>query len=443
MAERALPAVTAEEQAEMVRETIANLEERLRSTPKDHRKERAMLKYNLGLAYSESPTGDRAINLSRAVAALKSATQMFDRETEPIEFARSHNALGATLREMGQVEEAAASFRIAAQIFSKDVAPGEHGAAMNNLGLALGDGGYREDAIEAFRTSLEAFDDPSFERQRISVLNNLGQVLASSPDPAEIREGIAAYEAALEIADPEEHPYQWAMVHHSLGVAYTAISEPQAAAEEFRQALRVFTRYRFPFQYALAKNNLGLAFAQIGGVDPLRRAVAAYEDALRVLDMRLHRPQWEQAYHNLQLAEVALVEAGEPGTRAEHFVRLAASMDNDELMTSFRERVGDLTMLPEPRRTDALGEFSNAMLSLDDAAAVKLTAAWLNVLMELPHDRFLVGLRARMLVHEALEPGAAERAAAILDRTIQEELLAPQRIRVRDTLYELGFERPG
>jgi hypothetical protein len=38
-------------------------------------------------------------------------------------------------------------------------------------------------------------------------------------------------------------------------------------------------------------------------------------------------------------------------------------------------------------------------------------------------------------------PGEA-RARRILDHAIQNELLAPQRIRVRDTLYEMGYERP-
>ena len=227
-----------------------------------------------------------------------------------------------------------------------------------------------------------------------------------------------------------------------MGVAHTAIQEPREAAEAFKQALRVFSRFRFPFQYALTKNNLGLAYAQLGDASSLRRAVVACEDALRVLDVRLHREEWEQAYRNLELAEKALAEAGEGGTRAEHFARLAAEEEGEALLGLMRERLSELTQLPEPRRREALAELDHAILALPDEASSKVTTAWLQVLMELPQEQFQAGLAARMAVHGALDEGARRRAADILDRTIQDELLAPQRIRVRDTLYEMGYERP-
>lgn len=437
------PPITEEEQAEVAQKRIAQLEERLRDLPKGRPFERGVLRFNLGVAYAESPVGDRQVNLSRGLASLESAAKLFDPSSKPMEHARTQNMLGIVLRELRRHEEAAAAFRRAAEMVPAAVNPGEHGAPMNNLGLTLLDMGKRGEAIEAFSDALEAFSGPSFLRQRVDALHNLGQAHAASDGPRDVRKGIEYYKQALDITDPQEFPYQWALLQNSLGVAYTAIGEPQGAADAFRQALRVYTRFRFPFQYALAKNNLALANIQIGGTQALRRAVAACEDAIMVFDIRLHREQWEQVYRNLELAEKGLKELGEEGTRMQHFVRLVAEEPEAAAVQSFRERLAEYTALPEPRRLRALAELDLSVLSLPDDGAQKLTDSWLTVLMELPQEEFLAGLQGRMAAHGTLDETALERAVRILDHTIQNELLAPQRIRVRDTLYSIGYRRPG
>lgn len=436
------PPITEEEQAEVAQKRIKQLEERVRALPKGRPFERGVLRFNLGVAYAESPSGDRQVNLSRGLSSLESAAKLFDPFTKPMEHARTQNMLGIVLRELGRHTEAAAAFRRAAEMVPASINPGEHGAPMNNLGLTLLDMGSRDEAIEAFQDALEAFDGPMFLRQRVDALHNLGQALAASEKPEDVRRGIDFYNQALEITDPQEFPYQWALLQNSLGVAYTGIGEPEKAAEAFRQALRVYTRLRFPFQYALAKNNLALANIQIGGVQALRQAVVACEDAIMVLDIRMHRQQWEQVYRNLELAEKGLKELEQEGTRAQHFARLLADEVDDAMVQAFRERLAEYTMFPEPRRLQALAELDLAILSLPDESAQKLTNAWLTVLMELPHEQFLAGLQGRMAAHGTLDAEASERATRILDYTIQNELLAPQRIRVRDTLYSIGYRRP-
>lgn len=442
MAEQHVPAATTEEQADVAQATIERLEAQLRRIPKSRSFEQGVVRYQLGLAYQELPIGDRAINLSRAVASLQKATRFFDAVQTPIEHARSQNALGAALREIGQMEEAAGAFSTAARLLPVQINPGEYGAATNNLGLTLTDLGRIDEAVAAYEQSLAAFAAPEFVRQRIAALHNIGQALAARNDAANVAAAVERYEAALELADPEEHPYQWALINHSIGVAYTAIEEPGRAVAAFKESLRVFTRPRFPFQYALAKNNLGLANAQLGDLASLRRAVAAFEDSLRVLDVRLQREQWEQVYRNLELAENALKEIGEGATRAEHFMRMAAEEDDDTLVALMRDRLLEFTVLPDPRRVDALAELDRATLGLNEDAARRLTRVWLDVLMELPQEQFEAGLRARMAVHESLPAEQQERAVAVLDHAIQGGLLAPQRIRVRDTLAGLGYERP-
>lgn len=161
-----------------------------------------------------------------------------------------------------------------------------------------------------------------------------------------------------------------------------------------------------------------------------------------ILDVRMHREQWEQVFKNLELAEKGLKELGQQGTRAEHFVRLLGQEDDQTMVNRFRERLSEYTTLPDPRRVEALAELDVAMLGLPDDQASRLTNSWLSILMELPHEQFLAGLQARMIAHGTLGGEARERAVRILDNTIQNELLAPQRIRVRDTLYSIGYERP-
>jgi len=436
------PPATAEEQEEVAGKRIAQLEERLRTMPKGRPFEKGVVRFNLGVAYRESPSGDRPTNLSRAFASLEAATKLFDPSTSPLEHARAQNMLGITFRDLGRLEEASAAFRTAADMIPMEVNAGEHGAPMNNLGLTLMDMGKVDEGIDAFTDALKAFADSAYLRQRVDTLHNLGQAEASYPEPERIGQGIDRYLAALEITDPQEFPYQWALLENSLGVAYTAVDKSHEAAVAFGQALRVFTRSRWPFQHALAKNNLALANIQLGDIHSLRQAVAACEDALMVLDVRIHREQWEQVYRNLELAERSLKEAGEPGTRTQHFVRMLAEDEPDVLLPQLRERLTQNTELPEPRRLDALTEFDLAVLDLKDEGAQKVTNAWLHVLMELPHENFLAGLTARMRAHKMLDDAGVKRATRLLDHTIQNELLAPQRIRVRDTLYTFGYERP-
>lgn len=419
---------------------VAELEKRLKATPRAARPlDHAALRYSVGLAYAELPTGDRGINLSRAVASYREAAAIFVADRFPVEHARVQNALGAALRDIGEAEEATRALTHAVELLAPGQVPGELGAALNNLGLARSDLDEHPGAIEVLRRAVDIFAAIGDVRQRAISMHNLGQVLAKSGDHLAAAD---TYARAIAETDPEELPYQWGLLNHALGVSLTARNESRRAAEAFINSLKVFTRQRYPFQCALAKNNLGLACAQIGDVTSLRRAVAAYEDALRLLDPRLHREQWEQAYRNLELAEAALGDLGLGSTRAEHFVALAAEVEEEERALIMRERLTELLGLPEPRRTEALGELDLAAVHLPEDGGRRVTAAWLHVLMELPNDLLVAGLGARLAAHgHLLDDGDRERAEDVLEWAIQNELLAPQRIRVRDTLEMMGYER--
>lgn len=422
-------------------QVVADLRARLQRTPRASRPlEHASLRYSLGLAYAELPTGERELNLSRAVASYDQAAALFSPQRHPAEYARVQTARGAALRELGSPQDAVLACERAVELLTGADAPGELGAALNNLGLSRSDTGDHAGAVEALRGAVASFTDAGEDTQRAMACHNLGQAQAASGDHLA---AVATYEEALSEADPQQAPYQWALLQHALGVALSAAEEPVRAAEAFGASLRVFSRQRYPFQYALAKNNFGLAWAQVGGVTSLRRSVVAFEDALRVLDVRMHREQWEQAYRNLELAETALAELGVTGSRAEHLVGLVTELDDPGLRVRvLRERLEAIWEQPERQRDDALAELDVAAVSLSAESLGRYTAAWLAVLMELPNDQLVQGVRARLRAQAALDDEAAEAANLVLDATIQEELLSPQRMRVRDTLEMLGWQRP-
>lgn len=420
---------------------LAELEARLKATPRAARPlEHASLRHSIGLAYAELPSGDRRMNLSRAVASYRQAASLFGPHRFPVEHARVQNALGAALRELGEPQAAIDACSRAVDLLAGGHAPGELAAALNNLGLARSDLGQHEQAVGNLRQAVEIFAAAGEPRQGAMARHNLGQAQAAAGD----HEGaVQTYEDAIGETDDEELPYQWALLQHARGVALTALGRSQQAASAFEESLGVFTRQRYPFQYALAKNNLGLAHAQQADITSMRRALAAYHDALQVLDIRMHKPQRDQTFRNLELVEAALEEGGTQATRAEHFVALLGDIEEQERLGLLRRRMLDLLMLPEKQRDERLTELEVAVLNLEREKALRITATWLDALMELPDDLLVAALQARMFAHGFLPSDEAREAAGeIMEYAIANELLAPQRMRVRDTLESLGYERP-
>jgi tetratricopeptide (TPR) repeat protein len=424
-------------------EIVEGLEARLRKTPKLNKPlEHGLLRYQLALAYVESPLGVRRVNFVKALEALNEALSLFSPSEHPIEYARSRNALGVVLRELGKKEDAAGAFRDAAERLPDATHRAERAGALNNLGLTLSEVGRPQEAVAAYEEALRAFEGGAFVRQHISVLYNLGQAHGSPETGGGPERALATYEQALKLADPQEMPDQWALLQHARGGALTGLDRFPEAVEALHLALKVFTRPRYPFHHALAMNNLGLAYAQIGDRSSLRRAVTAFEGAVWVLDVRLHRQVYEEAYRNLHIAESALKKLGETGGRADYFARVLEESPEAERLSMLRERIEYFLRLPEPGRSEELAELDRSVLALDEQGAWRVTATWLNVLMELPNEALVAGLQARLGAHEDLDPPARQRADWMLDMVITQELLSPQRVRVRDTLSMLGHERP-
>jgi tetratricopeptide (TPR) repeat protein len=81
------------------------------------------------------------------------------------------------------------------------------------------------------------------------------------------------------------------MTQHNLGNAYSDLptgdrsENLRRAIACYENALRVYTETEFPYDWAMTQHNLGNAYSKLPTGDRsenLRRAIACYENALRV-----------------------------------------------------------------------------------------------------------------------------------------------------------------
>lgn len=427
-------------------EIISELKSRLARFPAaTHPVEHAAVRFNLGLATAERPDGDRVANLHAAIGEYAQALAGFDPDRQPRERARVLMALGAAESELGLLIQARDRYTEAVDLLDVTRTPGEWGAASNGLGLVLAALREREAAISAYRAALDAFGS-GYPRQRATCLYNLGLVLAQTGAVSDLEAACACYEEALSVLAGEPAGYVAGAVHNALGLALMDLPGDRLghltrAVESFREALEVFTRRSHPFQHALAKNNLGVAYEELAvGDDPvmLRRAMVSLEDALGILDYRLHRELWSQARVNLDRVERRLAAVAPGRTRAEHFVELLSSVSGPELRALLRYRLPLIYSDHDPTEGRA---FDEAIAGLDSEAMSMVTRAWLSALMEQSPEVLDRALRSRQDSHAGLDgERLLEAQNAIEDALGELEIL--QRVRVRDMLIQLGYERP-
>ena len=437
---------------------IEDLQKQLAATSRATRPhEHAVLAYRLGLAHAESPLGNPAEQLRKALAFYDVAAAIFDPRFEPVQHARVLNAAGAAHRGLGDRRKAADLFEKAVALFAEGGTDNERAAAYNNLGLCRTELGQPEAGVEAFNSAIELFDSYTEEGKRgiMSTLHNRGQAHTGMGTEAGLEAALADFEEARGMIDPDENPLHHGMVEHSVGVTCSALAKLsedgrsaflQEAIRAFNNSLEVFSRTGFPYYHALVKHNLGLAHEAQGGTANLRRALTSFEDALGVFDTRLHADAWKQAFASLERVEKVLKAGGaatETKTRTEHFVLLLAVAGLEERTVLVRERMFRLLALPEPRRTSTIAELARAtgLLGFDEGR--KVYESVMKLVIELPKDTQSVSLKAIIEGHRTIEDEEVRTDAdRALDQAIGDALGGPQRVAVRDFLEGEGWERP-
>ncbi|HWC12617.1 MAG TPA: hypothetical protein VG455_15515 [Acidimicrobiales bacterium] len=432
---------------------IEDLEKQLRLIPRATRPyEYATVSYRLGLAYAEAPFGSPQEGLRKALAHFEVAAAIFDPRYDPVEHARILNAAGAAHRALGNRPKAVQLFEQAADLLLDKDRDAERAAALNNLGLVRTELGDLGPAVEAFDAAADLFDTSTAEgkRGRVAALHNRGQAHAAQGTEESLEAALADYEEARADLDPDDAPYHYGLVHHSIGVTCSSLAalRPDDRREFLNEAVRAFTeslvifgRTTFPYQHSLAKHNLGLAYASMGGVANLRRALACFEDTVATLDPRLHADAWKQGYASLERTEKELAQLAPGMSRADHFANLAADVRRDERIELVHARVVRLLAAPNGGRVP-LTEFSLAAARLGEKRARGVIEAELTTVMELPQEKQISALDAMWAAHSQLRGDERETADRELDQAIGDALGGPQRIFVRDYLLEAGWERP-
>lgn len=436
-------------------EAIAALEAELAAIPpRGQPHQRGIAAYRLGLAYAEAPSGDSADNLRRALGCYTVAAGVFDPRFDPVEHARVLNAAGAAHRHLGDRDQAVRLFERAAALLTGREREEELASVLNNLGLARTELGRIGEGVAAFDQALPLFDATAAQGRRawVATMHNRGQAHAAAGTPDGLEAALADYRAALADLEGDEAPYHRGLVFHSMGVASTSLAQLggpgdrpgrlHEALSAFAESLQFFTSAGFPYQHALARYNQGVALAALGDEDDLRRALACFEDALAILDPRLHAGPWRQAYDRLREVEGRLAPVAPGATRADHFAVLTAGCSEEERQSLLRQRILRLVALPGPRRAEALEEWGQSVARLSRAAARRIIEVELEVLMEVPNEALEAVLRGHIEANQQLPPEAKEEADRGLDEAVGWAINGPQRVFVRDFLYSLGFERP-
>lgn len=428
----------------------------------------AVAAYKLGMATAEQPSGQPAIELRRALDLYQQAIEILSLTRAPVEHGRILNAAGSAHRLLGDRPTATRLFQRSLDALSGRGAEAEEASVLNNLGLVLAEGGRIDEAIELFDRSLAMLEVDSAPgggdvhdgadqnrddvlRTRLATLHNLGQAHMGRGTAAGFTAAVEVFQSGSATASGFDVSMHTGLLDHSRGVAHKALAnlEPTARAqhldsaiEAFEQSLLVFTSVGFPMHHAIAKHNLGHTLAGRDDLDSLRRALAHYEDALLMFDPRLHQAHWQEAYNNTEALEARLAKVEPDQTRADHIATLCGSMDDDERLMFLRHRLLMMEPLPEKHRQERLTAFCYAMVTQEPASFVATLRTMITVLMELPEAVLESALRSLLRAHGMLENHEQRAADFVLDEAIQSLLFGPQRIRVRDMLEDIGWDRP-
>ena len=397
----------------------------------------SLLAGRVALARSELGDSAGALVLVDQAAAILTATRA------PLEHARLLVTAAAAHRALGNPVRAFELFEAAAQLLAGRATAPELAAALSNIGLVAAELGRTGVALAAFDDALESAPDDA-HRLRASLHINRAQLHLAGSGHDALDRAAADFQAAAAISDMESTPIQHGQAHNGLGTVAQARGDRAGAAGYFSAALATFAPAQFPFLHAVASHNLGLALSDPDGtVVALRRALSAFEVALTLFDPQRQRAQWTESFHRAEAVEAILAAEHAGWTRDDHLAALLGGLDEGERLGLARTRLGHIAQRPDPHRRRAFATSAAAALRRDTDTHRAVLHATVSVLMELPDDVLRSGLQGQLDAHQALDdPVRAVAADEALDDAIHALLHGPQRVRVRDLLEEMGWERP-
>ena len=409
--------------------------------------------------------GDRP----RAIEAFRRAAQLMEGRARDVELGAALSNLGLVLMENGDPQSAVLTFERAQRILRPS--PGSEGRsgqfgdnnhADNRADKLTGkhadnhaDNRADNQADKQTGKHADNHADNHGERRRAfaAAALNLAQALlaihtrsmngdGSTSEPDSLASAFVAVAEGLSVVDSGSAPLQVAMLEHTQGLLWMEEREFGEARRSFSRCLNVFTRSTFPFQHAIASFNRARAAESLGELGP---ALLDYEAAAQVFDPRLHRSQWLEAASRLTEVENRLRVDAPSAQRHDHVVAAIVSANTGDRSNFLRERLTRLLgAAPMPQRSEFAMLFSavQRLSDRDVEVADGLLRQTIEILMELPEELLESALLGLLEAHATLTPEIREAADRRLDRAIQELLMGPQRMRMRDILYNAGWERP-
>ena len=380
---------------------------------------------------------------SGALALIEPAAAVLTAARAPLEHGRLLLIAAAAHRAQGAGAQAFDLFQRAAAMLDGRASAGELAAARSNVGLVAAELGRVADALGAFDAALSAAPDED-RRLRASLHVNRGQVHLASPGAASLSAAEADFRSAAALADRTAAPVQHGQAKNGLGAIAQARGDLAGAAVHFEAAMATFTPTQFPFHHAVASHNLGLALSDPNFPVVVRqRALVAFEGALTLFDPQRQRPQWAESYRRATDLEASLAVDLPDWSRDDHFAALLAEVSESDRIALARTRLGHIAQRPDPHRRRAFALLAAAGLRRGPAVAKVVLRCTVTILMELPEDVLQSGLSGQMDAHHALlDPRLIEDADRVLDEAIHDLLHGPQRVRVRDLLEVMGWQRP-
>ncbi len=193
-------------------------------------REWATTQINLGLAWLAVPTGDRAENVRRAIAAEEAALTVFTKAKDPDGWAAAQMSLGSAWRAVPTGDQAEnlrksiAAEEAALTVRTKAAAPAQWAGAHLNLGLAW----------------LE---------------------MPTGSKAENVRKALAAFEAALTVNTRDSAPTEWAHTQLNLGLAWLAMPTGDRS-DNVRKAIAAEEAALTVLTEGHASNPLGSSAAQ-------------------------------------------------------------------------------------------------------------------------------------------------------------------------------------
>ena len=271
------------------------------AAPRDY----ATTQHNLGTAYGDLPTGDRAANLARAIGCYTQALRFRTAKAAPLDYATTQNNLGNAYAALPTGDRAANLARAidcytqALRFRTAQSAPLDYATTQHNLGnayrgLPTGDQAANlARAIECYTQALRFQTAEAAPSDYARTQTNLGNAYGELPTgdrAANLARAIGCYTQALRFRTAKAAPLDYATTQNNLGNAHAQLPTGDRAANLARaidcytQALRFGTAEAAPLDYATTQNNLGNAYRDLPTGDlaaNLARAIDCYTETLR------------------------------------------------------------------------------------------------------------------------------------------------------------------